>query len=63
MRSLFLMFCLVLSFGCYEQRESPPPQPKGGVEVNAPGVNVEVKKDSGVKVRAPGVNVDVEKKR
>ncbi len=31
----------------------PPPEPSGGVRINAPGVNVSVQKDAGVKVYDP----------
>ena len=55
MKRLFciLAVCAVCSFGCREAAETPSPDRKDGVKVNAPGVHIEVKKDQGVTVEVP----------
>jgi len=58
-------FVVLLISGCSQPapRQSPaPPNADGKVNVVAPGVNIEVKKDSKVDVHAPGVKVQVERK-
>lgn len=60
MRLIICLAWVLLLAGC--ERQGPTRPQSNGVEVNAPGVNVEVKKGSGVKVQAPGVHVDVQKK-
>jgi hypothetical protein len=51
--------CLLL--GCGGGTEQPK---KGGIQINAPGVNINVDEKGGAKVnvKAPGVNVDVDGK-
>jgi hypothetical protein len=50
---------LVLMAGCKESRQAPS---RDGVNIVAPGVDVNIEKKEGVKVRAPGVDVDVDRK-
>jgi hypothetical protein len=52
----------LLAFSGCENQKAPPAGDKGGVEVHAPGVDVNAGKD-GVKVDAPNANVDVERKK
>jgi hypothetical protein len=53
-----------LSLGCESKpkepvvEETPVVEEKGGVEINAPGVKVDVGGGKGVEVEAPGVEVD-----
>lgn len=48
--------------GCSESKPPPPPPAKSGVEVHAPGVDVNVQKGN-VDVRAPGADVQVDGKK
>ena len=58
MKKLFLgvTAAMVLTAGCGKEE----PKPKGGIQINAPGVNVNMGED-GVNVKAPGANVNVGK--
>ncbi len=58
------MFAAILA-GCSESKAPPPPPPppaKSGVEVHAPGVDVNVQKGN-VDVKAPGADVQVDGKK
>jgi hypothetical protein len=45
--------------GCDKKKEvAPPPEEGGGIDVQAPGVDVEVKPGEGVEVKAPGTDVE-----
>jgi len=48
--------------GCSESRPPAPPPAKSGVEVHAPGVDVNVGQGN-VDVKAPGADVQVEGKK
>jgi hypothetical protein len=62
----FLVVGLFALAGCENQNATPrsePPQKKGvDVHIQAPGVDVKVKKDKGVDVEAPGTKVKVQPK-
>jgi hypothetical protein len=54
-------FAAILA-GCSQSTPPAPPPGKSGVEVHAPGVDVNVGK-GGVDVKAPGADVEVEGKK
>ncbi len=56
------LFAAIL--GCTQSNPppAPPPPAKSGVEVHAPGVDVNVGK-GGVDVQAPGADVEVDRKK
>jgi hypothetical protein len=54
-----LLTCALVLTGC--AKEEPKPKP-GGVEVNAPGVNIKIGPDGGAEVKAPGTEVKVKPK-
>jgi hypothetical protein len=60
MRRTVLGICVavVLMAGCGKEEKAPPKQPGGGVEVNAPGVNIKAD-EKGAKVTVPGGGVKV----
>ena len=45
--------------GCAIGCEAEPPPPKNGIQIQAPGVNVNIN-DGGVRVQAPGTRVNVD---
>ena len=60
--TVFAAMVVAGAMGC-DNKTTPPAaadKPNGGVEVNAPGVHVDVDQD-GVEVQAPGADVNVER--
>ena len=58
---LWVPACLFVSFlaGCGQQQ--PPPN-KGGINITAPGVNINIDPEGAAKVQAPGVQVNTDPK-
>jgi hypothetical protein len=63
MRTTILAIAVALAtmIGCGPESKSKTEGDAGGVEVNAPGVDVKVKPGEGVEVEAPGVDVDAKR--
>ena len=67
--TVFAAMIVAGAIGCDDNKADKPAtdpvttpaagEPEGGIEVNAPGVDVEVKEE-GVDVKAPGTDVDVD---
>jgi hypothetical protein len=57
--TLAIIVSLACALGCETKpkTDAPPPQEGGGIEVQAPGVDVKVDKE-GVDVKAPGADVE-----
>ncbi len=62
MKHVIVAGILAALVGCTRQEPARPAPAPGGVQVTAPGVNVNVDPAGGTKVRAPGVKVDVKEK-
>ena len=56
--SLVVML-LAAVFGCADRPASPPVEPRPAVDVEAPGVHVEVGGGKGVEVETPGTDVEI----
>jgi len=52
---------LAATFGCASESKPSADDAETGVEVNAPGVDVNVDPGKGVEVEAPGVDVEAER--
>ena len=61
--SLYLLAAVALGMALGCERKPAPPAEKPGIEVNAPGVKVDVEPGKGVEVNAPGVEVDTKKEK
>jgi len=52
----------ILVLGAFAGCDPSPPPPKSGIEIKAPGVDIQIDK-SGTDVKAPGADVKVDAKR
>jgi hypothetical protein len=59
MKRFFALTATILGLACAACNRDAPPANKGGVNITAPGVNVQTDSHGGVGVKAPGVNVNV----
>jgi hypothetical protein len=60
--TLLAMAIALVTVGCQPKQDKVKPggtEPAAGIEVKAPGVDVEVKPGEGVEVKAPGTEVEV----
>lgn len=63
MKTSFFVVLSLLTFGAVgcDSKPKPAVEERPKIEVNAPGVKVDVDPDKGIEVKAPGVEVEAPK--
>lgn len=57
-----IIVTLSCALGCEKSVDKPPAEEGGGIEINAPGVDVKVDRKDGVDVKTPAVDVEADTK-